>query len=74
MGPAAFGELARVTRPGGIVCFTIRDGAYRDYDYRSAMLRMEACETWELQELREQDYLTREKVTAKFCAYKVLSN
>ena len=70
----AFDELVRITRPGGIICFTIRDGAYQDYDYRSEMLRMEAGETWELQELREQDYLTHEKVTAKFCTYKVLSN
>jgi len=74
VGPEAFNELVRVTRPGGLICFTIRDGAYQDYDYRSEMLRMEAGETWELQELREQDYLTHEKVTAKFCTYKVLSN
>lgn len=74
VGPEAFNELVRITRPGGLICFTIRDGAYQDYDYRSEMLRMEACETWELQELREQDYLTHEQVTAKFCTYKVLSN
>jgi predicted TPR repeat methyltransferase len=74
VGPEAFDELLRVTRPGGIICFTIRDGAYQDYDYRSAMLRMEACDCWELQELREADYLTHENVTAKFCTYKVRSN
>ena len=74
VGPEAFAELVRVTRPGGFVCFTIRDGAYQAYDYRSNMLRMEACEAWELQELREQNYLTHEKVTAKFCTYKVLAN
>lgn len=74
VGPEAFAELVRVTRPGGYICFTIRDGAYQEYDYRSKMLRMEACEAWELQELREQNYLTHEKVTAKFCTYKVLAN
>lgn len=74
VGPEAFNELVRVTRPGGIVCFTIRDGAYQDYDYRSEMLRMEARDTWELQELHERDYLTEEKVTAKFCTYRVRAN
>lgn len=74
VGPEAFNELVRITRPGGIVCFTIRDGAYQDYAYRREMLRMEAGDTWELQELREQDYLTRENVTAKFCTYKVRAN
>lgn len=74
VGPQAFNELARITRPGGIICFTIRDGAYQDYDYRSKMLRMEARDDWELQELHECDYLTEEKVTAKFCTYKVRVN
>jgi predicted TPR repeat methyltransferase len=74
VGPEAFNELVRVTRPGGIICFTIRDGAYQDYDYRREMLRMEARDVWELQELHERDYLTEENVTAKFCTYKVRTN
>lgn len=73
VGPHGFDELVRVTRPEGYICFTIRDGAYQEYGYRRKMLAMEACTQWELQELRETDYLTRENVTAKFCTYKVLS-
>jgi predicted TPR repeat methyltransferase len=74
VGPHAFEELVRVTRPGGYICFTIRDGAYQEYNYREKMLEMEACARWELQELREEDYLTNEEVTAKFCVYKVLAD
>lgn len=74
VGPHAFDELIRVTRPGGYICFTIRDGAYQEYNYREKMLEMEACARWELQELREEDYLTNEEVTAKFCVYKVLAD
>jgi len=74
VGPHAFDELVRVTRPGGHICFTIRDGAYQEYGYRNKMLEMEACARWELQELREEDYLLKENVTAKFCTYKVLNN
>lgn len=73
VGPHAFDELVRVTRPGGHVCFTIRDGAYQEYGYRNKMLEMEACAIWELQELREKDYLVKENVSAKFCTYKVLA-
>jgi predicted TPR repeat methyltransferase len=73
VGPHAFAELIRVTRPGGYICFTIRDGAYQEYNYREKMLEMEACAIWELQELREEEYLTNEEVTAKFCIYKVLA-
>ena len=74
VGPEAFEELLRITRPGGIICFTIRDGAYEEYGYRDKMLEMEATAKWELQELREADYLVKEEVTAKFCTYKVLNN
>jgi len=74
VGPHAFDELVRVTRPGGHICFTIRDGAYQEYGYRSKMLEMEANEKWELQELRETDYLVKENVSAKVFTYKVLDS
>ena len=72
VGPHAFEELVRVTRPGGYVCFTVRDGAYQEYGYRGKMLEMEAEEDWELMQMRNEDYLRSEDVTAKFCVYKVL--
>lgn len=71
VGPHAFEELVRVTRPGGYVCFTVRDGAYQEYGYRNKMLEMEAENQWTLQELREDDYLVKEEVTAKFFTYQV---
>lgn len=72
VGPHAFDELLRVTKPGGHICFTIRDGAYQEYNYRKRMLELEAQDAWELQEMREEDYLVKEKVSAIFCTYKVL--
>jgi len=71
VGPHAFDELVRVTRPGGYVCFTIRDGAYQDFGYRSKMLEMEAENQWTLEALVEDDYLVKEDVTAKFFTYRV---
>lgn len=72
VGPEAFDEMMRVTRPGGYVCFTIRDGPYQEYGYRARMLELEAQNNWELVELREEDYLLNEDVTARFFTYKVL--
>ncbi len=71
VGPEAFSELLRVTRPGGYITFTIRDGAYEAYGYRDKMLDMEALDQWELQELRQENYLVHEGVTAKFFTYQV---
>ncbi len=72
VGPQAFAELVRVTKPEGYVCFTVRDGAYQDYGYRQMMLELEHGNAWELLQMRNEDYLIKENVTAKFCAYKVL--
>lgn len=74
VGPKGFDELVRVTRPEGFVCFTIRDGAYQDYNYREHMLRLEAENAWELQTMVHEPYLLHEEVNAKFCVYKVLGS
>ncbi|MGE4504906.1 MAG: class I SAM-dependent methyltransferase [Desulfovibrionaceae bacterium] len=72
VGPEAFKELVRVTRPGGYVAFTIRDGAYQEYDYRTGMIDLEAERKWELETMIDHDYLVKEGVVAKFCTYRVL--
>ena len=72
VGPDAFDELVRITRPGGYICFTVRDGAYQEYGYRQRMLDLEADRAMELKEMVDADYLQKEDVTAKYCIYEVL--
>ena len=72
VGPDAFDELVRITRPGGFVCFTVRDGAYQEYGYRKRMLDLEAGKAFQLLEMVDTDYLRKEDVTAKYCIYEVL--
>lgn len=72
VGPQGFDELVRITRPEGYVCFTVRDGAYQDYNYREHMLKLENDNKWQLQAMVHEPYLVHEDVTAKFCVYKVL--
>jgi predicted TPR repeat methyltransferase len=69
----AFDELVRITKPGGIICFTIREGAYEDYGYRQRMLELEQQDQWELLAMEDTDYLKNEGVTCKMCSYKVLT-
>ena len=71
VGPHAFDELVRITKPGGYICFTVRDGAYQEYGYRKKMLDLEADSTWVLQQMLDEDYLLKEGVTAKFCTYRL---
>ena len=69
---SAFDELVRITRPGGIICFTIREGAYEAYGYRKRMIELERDKSWELLSMYDSDYLRKEDVTCKLCTYKVL--
>jgi predicted TPR repeat methyltransferase len=67
----AFDELVRITRPGGVIAFTIREGAYEDYGYRDRMIDLERKNAWELLGMYDTDYLKNEGVTCKMCVYKV---
>jgi predicted TPR repeat methyltransferase len=68
----AFDELVRITKPGGVITFTIREGAYEDYGYRERMIELERANAWELQAMYDTDYLKNEGITCKMCTYKVL--
>lgn len=67
----AFDELVRITRPGGIICFTIREGAYEEYGYRQRMIELEQQQAWELLGMENADYLKKEGITCKMCTYQV---
>ncbi len=68
----AFDELIRITRPGGIICFTIREGAFEEYDYQKRMLSLEQANAWECIGIDDADYFKNDEgVTCKMCTYKV---
>lgn len=69
---SAFDELVRITRPGGYICFTIREGAYEDYGYRKRMIELEQSDSWKLLSMHDTDYLRKEGVICKMCTYSVL--
>ncbi|XXJ19105.1 class I SAM-dependent DNA methyltransferase [Desulfovibrio caledoniensis] len=74
VGPEVFDEFVRITRPGGFICFTVRDGAYQEYGYRKRMVSLEADNAFRLKEMVDTDYLQKEDVTAKYCVYEVLES
>jgi ubiquinone/menaquinone biosynthesis C-methylase UbiE len=68
----AFDEMIRVTKPDGIICFTIREGAYEDYGYRARMIALEQEKAWELIGMHDAPYLEKEGIHCKMCTYRVL--
>lgn len=68
----ALDELIRITLPGGIICFTIRDGAFEDYGYADRMAQLSNNGSWEELNVKDADYLKNEMVSCKLFTYRVL--
>lgn len=70
VGPEAFAELIRITRPGGYICFTVREQAWDTDGYRPAMDELENTGAWERLEERTTDYIPREGAECVVCVYR----
>lgn len=70
--PSAFEELARITKPGGLITITIREGAYDDHGYPAKMEELKENNTWQEIDIRDEDYLKEEGISCKVCTFKVV--
>lgn len=73
VGPEALPELIRITRPKGLICFTVRDSAWNEDRYRKHLLELEAQDRWELMQLVRADYLKSDGIDCKVCLYRVMA-
>ncbi|PLX99071.1 MAG: hypothetical protein C0623_10245 [Desulfuromonas sp.] len=69
VGPEAFSELIRITRPGGYICFTVRDKAWEDDNYRTAMDEIEKSGAWKRLQEQATDYIQKEGSSCNVCVY-----
>ena len=54
--PHAFDELARITKPGGLIVFSLRVDLYEEGGFKEYQAGMEEAGQWELAELSEPYY------------------
>jgi predicted TPR repeat methyltransferase len=69
VGPEAFDELIRVTKPGGYLCFTVRDQAWEEDNYRFAMDKIEKNGVWKCLEEKTTDYIQEDGSSCNVCIY-----
>ena len=69
VGPEAFDELIRITKPGGHLCFTVRDQAWEEDNYRIAMDKLEKSGAWKCLEEKNTDYIQQDGSSCKACIY-----
>lgn len=71
VGPRALAELARVTRPGGCICFTVRDQAWDEDGYREAIDALVSAGVWKRVDERVSPYIEKEGSECRVCLYEV---
>mgnify|MGYP001444054685 CR=1 FL=1 len=67
----ALDEFVRITKPGGLICFTINEGIYKDYGFDKKILDLKANNKWDEVEFFKSDYIASKDVNAWLGLYKV---
>ncbi len=72
LGPEGFPELIRVTKPDGLICFTVNEGVWESGEFEAAIERYSKTGEWEVLEMTKQDYMINEGVQAWYVAVRAL--
>ena len=68
LGPEGFYELLRVTKPYGLVCFTVNEGVWESGGFDKSIQHHSVNGDWEVLEMTKQDYMVNEGVEAWYIA------
>lgn len=71
LGPEGFPELIRVTKPGGLICFTVNEGVWGSGMFEAVIEQHSNAGEWEVLEMTKLDYMVNEGVHAWYVAVRV---
>ena len=69
--PQALDEFVRITKKGGLICFTINEGIYIDYAFDKKINMLKKENKWKELEFFKSDYIASKEVNAWLGLYKV---
>ena len=70
--PNALDEFIRITKTGGLICFTINEGIYEEYGFDKKIDILKDSNKWEEVEFFKSDYIASKDVNAWLGLYRVL--
>ena len=70
--PTALDEFVRITKPGGLICFTINEGIYEDYGFDKKISDLKENNKWHELEFFKSEYIASKNVNAWLGLYKVI--
>tara|TARA_E500000178_G_scaffold91950_1_gene91006 strand:+ start:144 stop:770 length:627 start_codon:yes stop_codon:yes gene_type:complete len=69
--PTALDEFVRITKPGGLICFTINEGIYEEYGFDKKISDLKENNKWHEVEFFKSNYIASKNVNAWLGLYKV---
>ena len=70
--PNALDEFIRITKPGGLICFTINEGIHEEYGFDKKIDILKDSKKWEEVEFFKSDDIASKDVNAWLGLYRVL--
>ena len=70
--PNALDEFIRITKTGGLICFTINEGIHEEYGFDKKIDILKDSKKWEELEFFKSDYIASKDVNAWLGLYRVL--
>ena len=70
--PKALDELIRITKNGGLICFTINEGIYEEYGFDKKIKELSDNKSWNVKEFFKSDYITTKGVEAWLCLAEII--
>jgi len=69
--PQALDEFVRITKKGGLICFTINEGIYKEYGFDKKINKLKKEGKWKELEFFKSDYIASKDVNAWLGLYRV---
>ena len=72
--PNALDEFVRITKSGGLICFTINEGIHEEYGFDKKIISLKENNKWKEVEFFKSDYIASKDVNAWLGLYRVTKN
>jgi len=70
--PHALNELIRITKNGGLICFTINEGIYEEYGFDKKIKDLSNNKYWKVKEFFKSNYIVSKDVNAWLCLAEII--
>ena len=70
--PSGIDELIRITKTGGLICFTVNEGVFTDYGFDEALKNYSDRGIFDILHCEKSDYMIKKDVKGYYCLAKLL--